>query len=161
MVALVKIPHLWIIGSTGAGPLKCRQPWRALLYSRCAWVHFSESAHKLCPNWLFLCMLKIGEEPHIRRRLSWNIIPRTQLFQEVPRPSSHPRWWLCASALVNFKQNRENEYSRFQGGGSTARLAAEWTAGFSLSRPTASAESVEVTVFGDRSRLLQHLKSEY
>ena len=32
---------------------------------------------------------------------------------------------------------------------------------FHLADQTASAESVEVTVFGDRSRLLQHLKSEY
>lgn len=67
----------------------------------------------------------------------------------------------CASALVNIKQNRENEHSRFQGGGSTAWLAVEPIAGFPLSTPTASAEWMAATVMVTVPAILQCLKSEY
>lgn len=81
--------------------------------------------------------------------------------QTTRPPPPPPRVMACASALVNIKQNRENEHSGFQRGGSTARLAVELIAGFPLSTPTASAEWMAATVLVTVPAILQCLKSEY
>lgn len=74
-------------------------------------------------------------------------------------PQTPSRTVACASALVNIKQNGENEPSRFQEGGCTVWLAGELTAGFPLSRPTASKERMAATVLVTVPAIRQCLKS--
>lgn len=67
----------------------------------------------------------------------------------------------CTGALVNIKQNGENYTPGwFQGGGSTAWLAVELTAGFPLSRETAPAERMAATVLVTDLSVFQSMKSE-
>lgn len=109
-------------------------PESSLLYSRCTRVHFSESACKLCQNWLCLCMLKTGFRlsTPLRRMLSWNIMPRTQSSAEVPR--SRQDGGLCQRPC-QYQTAQGKLTPRFQEEVSTAWLAVELTAGFPLRRP--------------------------
>lgn len=103
---------------------------------------------------------RFSDDPHPYEGGSLGIsFPGPSCSKKPPDPS---RVVACAGALVNIKQNRGNEHSRVQGGGSTAWLAVEeLTAGFPLRRLTASTERMAATVLVTVPSVLPSLKSHY